>query len=187
LTDEKFIPLAEKHLKLAKKLNPEYAKKVDEKLEIIRNKKAKKIFTRIQKGYNEGYYLNIEKEIFNLLNYYPKSDYAKKAKDILIEIWGEEEAVELITRGDNLPPVALSNEELIFIQKLLKDEKTKKVYLKKCLNKAESFESRAKQTGDKDKKQAYISSALNCYKVLLASEDVDIKNYAHSKVKQLSN
>ena len=184
--DEGFMDLAWKHLKQAKELNPDYAKLVDPKLKIIEERKAKDFYKSIEDKFNQGQYLIAEREILSLIRSYPNSNYVAKAKDILVEIWGEEEAAKLLTQERNLPPVAVSKREFSIMMRSLKDEDMKRAYVSKCLDRGQRYETKIGEVEDINKKQGYIISALGCYELLKDSENSDIRSYVHSKIIKLT-
>ncbi len=90
--------LAEEHLKKAKEINPALGEKIDKKLKYIDNINAEIIFAYAQGDMKYNQYLETENTILKLLSRYPDTDYTSQAEDILIIIWGQERAMEILNK-----------------------------------------------------------------------------------------
>ncbi len=177
--------MAERHLKIAKELNPDIPAGVDEKLAVIENMKAQSAYSVAEALFKAGSYLASERAILNLISTYPNSDYAGQAKGLLNQIWGEKRADKLVALKDELPAIASSGQELNLILNYMKEE-LKTAYFKKCLSKAKDFEARANEVKDEKEKLNHLTLALNCYDLTLNSTDAADKDYANSKMQELT-
>lgn len=182
------LEFSEVHLKLAVSLNPKLNKDVEKKLTIIENLKTEKMLMDAQSLAKSGNFLTAERIIFNLLTDYPDSGHTCLAEDLLVKIWGEKKAKKLMKKKDKLPGVALHPRQIPGILNYLKTGRSKRAYLRKCLNKAMNFEERAEEITDKETKLVYVKSAINCYYLVLFADfgNIDMKNFAHLRIENLS-
>ena len=178
--------LAEEHLKKAKEINPALGKKIDKKLKYIDNINAEIIFAYAQGDMKYNQYLETENTILKLLSRYPDTDYTSQAEDILIIIWGQERAMEILNKKNNLPEVATFSSQMRGTLEHLESSELKEAYLQKCFDKARMFEERAEEVAE-NQRQSYYAQAQRCYAMLTEVATGYIKNYSASRVDKLAN
>jgi hypothetical protein len=184
---KKFLYLqAEEHLLIAKELDSSLADKVDKKLKYIDNINAEIIFAYAQGDMKYKQYLETENTILNLLAQYPDTNYTSQAEDILIIIWGQKRAMEILNKKDSLPQIATSLAQLRGTLSRFKTDELKEAYLKKCFEKARMFEERAEEVADEDK-GSYLSQAQRIYNMLSQTATGYIKDYSESKINKLAS
>lgn len=162
--DDSLFRMALVHFRTAKELNPSISERASKKLLEAENKEAEKAYAEAEDAFKEGYYLKSERSILSILSMYPDADYANKAKELLIKIWGKELAVKVINeKGDSpVPDVAFTEEEISAVLSHMNSEGQKERYFMKCIDKARDFEERAKDV-DSRARQGYHIYAISCY------------------------
>ncbi len=176
--------LADNHFRIARELNPKLAQEAEKEFRDAQNKAAKRLYSIAEIELKDEEYLKSEKLVFSILSSYPDTDYASKAKGLLIKIWGRERVDRLLKEKDDLPEVILDKQMIYSILTHLKTQERKEKYLMKCLNKAMDFEERAQEVA-RDKKHGYYISAINCYEAALNADRAELRNLAQSKHQEL--
>jgi tetratricopeptide (TPR) repeat protein len=176
--------VAQPYFEAAKTLQPSLTSKCDNKITYINNMLAEKMLVYAQGNMKNGNYIDTERIILDILNSYPDSEYRSETEDVLIMIWGQGRAKEIIAVQDGLPPVATTAMEMRGTLGRIQDAKIRESYLLKCYNKAQMLEQRSEEVASQQK-AGYLSEAKKCYQILSVTADGKVKDMADNRLKDL--
>ena len=176
------LEMADRHYRMAKELDPKLAERAGKELAEVQNKEAERLYKIAETEYGYGEYFASERMIRSILTLYPDSSFAQKARDLLSKIWGPQKAAAILNQNDGLPEIVFTPEGLRSVMASLNSKEKIDAYFMKCINTGMDYEERAKDV-DREKKTGYYSTAINCYNVVLGSEDDNAKKLSETKMR----